>query len=256
LVLANVARVGAAVCIMLVAAALAGLPRPAITLACLVLVGWWWGSARLDRLDRTVLAPPVGEAARVRVVVPAPARPRRFEMRAPGLVTRYRERRLHEPVLLELALGRAPPQGGVLSALAVVKRPRGPRRGFDERTWLGRRGVHVVLQVDEWHLVGRRGGVGGVADALRRRLRTSVARGLQGDRAAVIEGVVLGDENGLPDGLRQHFRTAGLYHLLAVSGQNVVLVAGSVLALAWVIGISRLVAQVGALAAVVAYVLA
>src|SRR5262245_36960047 len=44
--------------------------------------------------------------------------------------------------------------------------------------------------------------------------------------------------------------------LLAVSGQNVVLVAGSVLAVAWVLGISRLVAQLGAIAAIAAYVLA
>jgi competence protein ComEC len=56
--------------------------------------------------------------------------------------------------------------------------------------------------------------------------------------------------------LRQRFRAAGLYHLLAVSGQNVVLVAGGVLLVAWVLGVSRLVAQLGALAAIVAYVLA
>jgi competence protein ComEC len=116
--------------------------------------------------------------------------------------------------------------------------------------------VHAVLQLDEWHLVGRRGGLGGVADALRRYLRASIARGLSGERAAVVVGVVLGDENGLSDGLRQRFRAAGLYHLLAVSGQNVVLVAGSVLAVAWVLGISRLVAQLGAIAAIAAYVLA
>jgi competence protein ComEC len=121
---------------------------------------------------------------------------------------------------------------------------------------LRRRGVHVVLRADEWHVVGRRGGLGGVADALRRVLRRSIARGLSGERAAVVNGVVLGDENGLSDGLRQRFRAAGLYHLLAVSGQNVVLVAGSVLVAAWVLGISRLLAHLGALAAIAAYVLA
>jgi len=113
-----------------------------------------------------------------------------------------------------------------------------------------------VLRLDEWHIVGARGGLGGAADALRRHLRASIARGLRGERAAVVEGVVLGDENGLSDQLRQRFRTAGLYHLLAVSGQNVVLVAGSVLAVAWVLGISRLLGHIGALAAIAAYVLA
>jgi competence protein ComEC len=256
LALGNVARVGAAACGVLLALALVGLPRAAVAAACLVVGGWWWGSVRLDRLDRSMLAMHVGEAARVRVVVTGPPRRGRFEARAPGLVTRYAQLHVHEPVLLELAKGRSPPEGAVLSALAVVKEPRGARHGFDERTWLRRRGVHVVLQLDEWRIVGRRGGLGGVADALRRQLRHSITRGLRGERSAVIAGVVLGDENGLSEQLRQRFRSAGLYHLLAVSGQNVVLVAGAVIGLAWVLGIGRLLAHVGALAAIVAYVLA
>jgi competence protein ComEC len=256
LALANVARVSALLCAVLATGALVGLPRVAVAVACLALVGWCWGSVRLERLDRTMLAQHVGEAARVRVVVTGPTRRGRWQLRAPGVVTRYAGQRLQEPVLLQLALGRSPPQGGVLSALAVVKRPRGPSHGFDERTWLRRRGVHAVLQLDEWRLVGRRGGLGGIADGLRRRLRASIARGQSGERAAVVEGVVLGDENGLSEGLRQRFRAAGLYHLLAVSGQNVVLVAGSVLFVAWLLGLSRLVAQLGALAAIAAYVLA
>jgi competence protein ComEC len=256
LALANAERIGGATAMVLLAVAVAGCPRFAATAACLALLGWWWGSARLEQLDRSVLVAHVGEAARVRVVVTGPARRGSFELRAAGRATRYAREAIHEAVLLELAKGRAPPQGSVLSALAVVKRPRGPSHGFDEHTWLRRRGAHVVLHLDEWHVVGRRGGLGGVADALRRRLRGSIARGLTGERAAVVEGVVLGDGNGLSDGLRRRFRAAGLYHLLAVSGQNVVLVAGGVLAVAWLVGIPRLIAQFGALAAIVAYVLA
>jgi competence protein ComEC len=256
LVLANGVRVSAGVCLLLVAVVAAVVPRAAFVAAALLLLGCWWGSVRLAQLDRTVLASHIGEAARVRVVVTGAARRGRFQLRAPGVVIRYERRRVHEPVLLELAKGRAPPQGAVLGALAVLKEPRGPSHGFDERTWLRRRGVHVVLRLDEWHVVARRGGLGGVADALRRRLGSAGTRGLRGERAAVIAGVVLGDENGLSDGLRQRFRAAGLYHLLAVSGQNVALVAGSVLVVAWVLGISRLVAQLGALAGIAAYVLA
>ena len=254
---ANVARIGLGLCLLALAFAVLALPRPVAAPVCLGLVAWWWGGMRLDRLDRSVLAQRIGEAARVRVVVTGPTRRGRFELRAPGLVSRYAERRVQEPVLLELARSsRAPPQGAVLSALAVVKRPHGPSHGFDESTWLRRRGVHVVLHLDEWHVLGRRGGVGGVSDALRLRLRSSIARGLRGERAAVVEGVVLGDESGLSDGLRQRFRAAGLYHLLAVSGQNVALVAAGVIVTAWVVGIPRLLAELGALAAIVGYVLA
>jgi competence protein ComEC len=44
--------------------------------------------------------------------------------------------------------------------------------------------------------------------------------------------------------------------LLAVSGQNVALLAGGVLALAWILGVSRALAELVALAAIAAYVLA
>jgi competence protein ComEC len=256
LAFANVFRIGTAGLALVVL--FVGLPRVVALAACLLLVGWWWGSVRLDGLDRSQLAGQVGEAGRARVVVTGAARRSRFAVRLPGVALRYAGESLHEPVLLELANGRAPPpsQGAVLNVLAVVKAPHGPRDGFDERTWLRRRGVHVVLHVDEWHVVGRRGGIGGLADALRRRLRRSIARGLRGERAAVVEGVVLGEEGGLSDELRQRFRAAGLYHLLAVSGQNVALVAGSVIMLGWVLGLSRVLAELCALGAIVAYVLA
>ncbi len=72
----------------------------------------------------------------------------------------------------------------------------------------------------------------------------------------MIEGVVLGEDQGLSDTLKQRFRASGLYHLLAVSGSNVALVAFGALAIAWLLGISRAGAEVAALAAIGAYVLA
>jgi competence protein ComEC len=159
-------------------------------------------------------------------------------------------------VLLRLPRGRAPPQGAIVEGLGQLSEPRGPKDGFDERTWLRRHGVHVVLRLASMRAVGARGGIGGVADALRRRLKVSVARSLNGERAAIVEGVVLGEDSGLSDELRQRFRAAGLYHLLAVSGQNVALVACAALLLAWVIGVPRFAGQLAALAAIGAYVLA
>jgi competence protein ComEC len=230
--------------------------RLGLLAVALALAGWWWGSARLDALDRSPLASRLDTAARVRLTITGPARRGKYDMREPAVVTRFAGRELHEPVQLKLPLGRAPPQGAVLDALVRVTAPRGPKNGFDERTWLRRHGVHVVLFVDGWRVVGRRGGLGGVADALRRQLQGSVARGLTGYRAAVLEGVVLGEDSGLSDELRRRFRASGLYHLLAVSGQNVALVAASALLLAWLLGIPRLFGQLGALAAICGYVLA
>jgi competence protein ComEC len=77
-----------------------------------------------------------------------------------------------------------------------------------------------------------------------------------GERRAVIAGVVLGDDEGLELELRDRFRASGLYHLLAVSGQNIAYVIGGVLLIAWTLGLPRWAAQVAALVAVAGYVLA
>jgi competence protein ComEC len=231
--------------------------RRSILLAlALVLAGWWWGSARLNALDESWLRHEVGRSGRAQVVVTGPARRSRFDVRAPAQVKSFGRDRAREPVLLKLPPGRAPPQGAELEVIAKIELPRGPEGGFDERALLRRRGIHVVLRASSWRAVGKRGGVAGAADGLRARLARTIAPGLEGDRRAVIAGVVLGEDEGLREELRDDFRASGLYHLLAVSGQNVALLAGGVLLLAWLAGVSRWVGEVGALTAIVGYVVA
>jgi len=218
--------------------------------------GWWWGSARLDAIDRSPLTRLLGTAEQARVVVTAPPRRSSFSIRAQGEMRRFGALRTSEPVLLELPAGREPAQGDVLHALGVLAAPRGPQNGFDERLYLRRHGIHVVLRVDRWRVVGRRGGLGGVADRLRAFVTRGLSRGSRGEQRAVLLGVVLGADEGLSQSLRDRFRASGLYHLLAVSGQNVALVAGGALLVAWLAGVPRLLGELGALAAIAAYVLA
>ena len=230
--------------------------RRAAAACALALIGWGWGSARLDRLDHSTLRREIGRAERARVVVTAPARRGRFELKLPVRVLRFGRVRMSEPAQLELPLGRAPPQGALLEVRAEAKLPRGSLHGFDERMWLRRHGIHVVLAGDEWRVVGRRGGFGGVADRLRAWLRGAVGAGQRGEERAVLLGVVLGDDGAIDRSLRDRFRASGLYHLLAVSGQNILLLAGGALLLAWLLGIPRWLGEVAALVAIGAYVLA
>ena len=177
-------------------------------------------------------------------------------MRVRALVLRWGATRPREPVLLELPSGRAPPQGSRLSLVGVLKLPRGQSHGFDEATWLRRQGIHVVLRVKEWCIVGRRAGVGGIGDRLQRWLAGDSAFRLRGARRAVVEAVVLGHAQGLDDTLLARFRASGLYHCLAVDGLKVGTVAAGALALMRLLGLGRIAAEVAALAAVGAYTLA
>ena len=236
--------------------ALEGTARVVALVLALAGAGWVWGSFRLDALDRSVLVTRIGHVDRSVAEVTAPARHGQFELRVLVKVRSFGEFQVDEPALLELPPGRAPPQGAVIETVAEAKPPRPPEDGFDERAWLARQGIHVVIRGRSWHQLGRRGGLAGVADQLRAFLGVGVAPGVHGERAALIKGVVLGADEGLSQELQYRFRQSGLYHLLAVSGQNIAIIAGAVLLLAALAGIPRWLGEVSVLAAIGGYVLA
>ena len=231
--------------------------RTLLLAAALVSAGCWWGSGRLEEMDRSELTSRIGVSALFQAVVIGPSRVGEFELRVPVRIRSFDRRALDEPAQLELpASERAPPQGAILQGVgrAVAPRPADDG-GFDESAYLRRRGMHVVLEAGSAQIIGHRGGLLGAVDRLRAALADRIAPGLAGERRALVQGVVLGADEGLDQGLRDRFRSSGLYHLLAVSGQNVAYVVAGVLVAAWLAGIPRFVALVCALFAIAAYVL-
>jgi competence protein ComEC len=241
---------------LVAALAAADASRLALAAVALLAAGLWWGGLRVDALDRSLLAQRIGEVASADVVVTGPARTTPFAVRVPAEVRRFGTIRFRERVLLELPPERAPPQGAVLELRARPVEPRGPETGFDERGWLARRGVHVVLRGEGMRIVGRRGGIGGVADRLRAHVESTLARGTTGERRALLAGIVLGEDAGIDPAQRDAFEASGLMHLLAVSGQNMAITALGVVAVARVVGVGRFVGEGAAILVVLSYALA
>jgi competence protein ComEC len=145
--------------------------------------------------------------------------------------------------------------GDVVEFEGRLRAPNGPTAdGFDERTWLARQGVHEVLRASSARIVGRRGGIWGVIDGMRSSARDALRAG-GGDGEAVADGVLLGGNDGLTTDTRDAFRASGLGHLLAVSGQNVVLLVAAILVVCGCLGLARAPALGLAIAATVLYVL-
>jgi len=231
--------------------------RCVVAALALALAGWGWGSVRLAQLDRSALVSRIGTVERALVEVDEPPKPGSFDQRARALVLRWGTQRLHEAVYLELPLGRSPPQGADISLLGELRAPTGPSNGFDQATWLRRQGIQVVLRAKgPWRVVGRRGGIYGVGDRVERWLTGDSVRGLSGERRNVIEAIVLGRSSLVGQSLLADFRASGLYHCLAVDGLKVAAVGGAVAGLALLAGLSRIFAELAALAAVAAYALA
>lgn len=222
----------------------------------LAAAGVWWGALRADALGSSTLASHLRETRRAVVVVTGPARRSPFSVRVPAEIRSYGSQQIRERVLLRLPAGRAPPPGAVLELLVRPEAPHGPETGFDERAWLARKGVHVVLHGSHWRVVGRRGGIGGVADRVREQLTHGIDRGTRGQRRALTLGIVLGEDDGLDDELTADFRASGLAHLLAVSGQNITFVVVGTVGVLFVLGVSTVFGHAVAIVTVAAYVAA
>jgi competence protein ComEC len=134
----------------------------------------------------------------------------------------------------------------------LVPPPSSSRAGLDWPAYLRRRGIRSELRLDSAHPTGRaRGGIVGAVDALRRRGERALSGGMGGERAAVARGMVLGEDERIDPLLRDDFRRSGLAHVLAVSGQNVMLLCALAAPLLAALGLGPR-ARVAALLAVVA----
>ncbi|WP_233525974.1 DNA internalization-related competence protein ComEC/Rec2 [Actinomadura spongiicola] len=91
------------------------------------------------------------------------------------------------------------------------------------------------------------------AEFMRARLRAASAK-LPPDQRGVLPGMVVGDTSRLDPALAEDFRTAGLTHLLVVSGANLAIVIGAVLGLCRLVGLGRRRAPPLAVLAVLAFV--
>jgi competence protein ComEC len=231
---------------VVVLAALASSAPARIAFAVAVLAGALVAQGRLHVLDATRLAPRIGHAVSERVVLLETPRARAFGARAATALLDG------ERVLLRTGRGVRWPTERVGAVLAV----RGGLEPLpDHEAYLRVRGVHAQVRADAIARTGLvRGGVAGVVDGVRARAQVALQRGLPAPEGALLRGMALGDDAALPDGVRGEFRTSGLSHLVAASGQNVMLLAALVLALATALGLGLRMRLALVLAAIALYV--
>ncbi|MFN2612980.1 MAG: ComEC/Rec2 family competence protein, partial [Solirubrobacterales bacterium] len=91
---------------------------------------------------------------------------------------------------------------------------------------LHRHGIAMQLDADRIELTGRRrGGPLSLLDTVRSRAEAALERGMRRPEAALARGFVLGEDDRIDKQTVDDFKRSGLAHILAVSGQNVVLLA-------------------------------
>lgn len=114
------------------------------------------------------------------------------------------------------------------------------------RTYLARQGIHSTLQYPRLSLLARDQGqlVPGFLYGLKRRTQGIIAAILPEPEAALLTGVLLGSDEGIPKPLMDQFRATGTAHIIAISGFNIALISASLVKL-----FSRLLQRYAALVA-------
>jgi competence protein ComEC len=239
LVLAVVAGLAAAALRHPLAALVVAVPwRPRWLLVAAALAATVWGGMRVAELDQRSLVP--GRITTVVVVSGSPSGDRAIA-RVPAR---------DEDVLLQ-APGYRPHLGGVYRAV-------GRLRPVDDivRDYYASQGVHLELRASRLAWMSDRGGGWGMIDRLHAgALRRLGAGGEPTAERSLVAGVTLGETGSMPADVRQQFRDSGLYHLVAVSGQNVALVVIFALACLALVGVIGAPARAAAVALTLLYVL-
>jgi competence protein ComEC len=249
--------VAAALVLFTHTAARGAVRAPAVAVLAAACAGTMLGGARLAAIDRSDLVSLAGREVALRGFVIRREHPvrgmERFRVRTAIVAEGRRRMEVSETVQVRLA-ARAPRVvpaiGDEVEARGTLERPWSrPGARFDYASYLARAGVHTVLEARAVRLTGgRRGGVAGAVDAVRRRAESGVSSGLDPPLAALARGMVLGQDERIAEAMRNDFNGSGLAHVLAVSGQNVTLLAILAWALLGALGLGRrgrLVATVG-----------
>jgi competence protein ComEC len=122
------------------------------------------------------------------------------------------------------------PIGVEVAAAGVIREP-----APWEAAYLARHGIRKVLRAERIEPTGgRRGGIQGVADGIRNRAAAALESGTPGPQAALLRGFLLGEDDRIDPRAVDDFKRSGLAHLLAVSGDCVMLLA---LLGAWLLGL-------------------
>lgn len=233
----------------------------ALLAVAVALAGWAWGTARLAATAPPALDLPAHATGWV-VVDATPVPDGRGGVRARAVSDGMElETGAAVPAGTRLLLDldrafRPPPVGGRLRVSGRLRPPARPDAPGWWRRWVARQGIAARMRPATLRPDGARGGLAGLRDRWRRWAAANAGDGLSGDRRELVRGMALGGGEGLSEPAAQAFRDAGLWHLLAVSGQNVAVVAVAALGMLSAIGLRRGPAVAGAAAVMAAYCLA
>jgi competence protein ComEC len=144
-----------------------------------------------------------------------------------------------------LALVHAPlyPRYRYGDRLQVEGRPETPPtiQTFSYREYLARQGIHTLISYPRITLLARDQGspFWAALYAFKERAQEAIARLVPEPQAALLSGILLGAESGIPRDLYERFNATNTSHIIVISGSNISLVVALLMALGARVGSKR-----------------
>lgn len=91
---------------------------------------------------------------------------------------------------------------------------------FSYRTYLARQGIHSLMSLPNVTVLAENAGspLYQAIFAFKSRAQSTIAQLIPEPQAALLTGILLGNDNGLPPELEEAFRLTGMTHIIAISG--------------------------------------
>lgn len=145
--------------------------------------------------------------------------------------------------------------GDRIRCLGWLARPGTPRNPgeFDYRTFLSHRGIHLQFRLDEGRNIqilssSNGNAVFGFLMTLNRICTKILYSTVEGKAASLLDGIILGTRDSLPEHIEEEFIATGTRHLLAISGLHVGLIVGAIVLVLYWAGVPTRVANPAAIA--------
>ncbi len=212
-------------------------PRETVPLATLCLLLVFLGLWRYDLARPTLTPGPVaayndGESVVLRgLVVNAPLPRDRWanlqvavhELKADGTWMP-----MHGEVLVQVPSYETYRYGDELEVYGKLETPS-DFDGFSYRTYLARQGIHSLLRYPRITLLARDQGKPLLAFlyTLKRRTQGVITAILPEPEAALLTGILVGSDEGIPRLLMDKFSATGTVHIIAISGFNITLISAA-----------------------------
>jgi len=124
--------------------------------------------------------------------------------------------------------------GELLNVTGDLELPPDDLNGFNYRAYLEGQGIYTSMYYPDVELVSEGQGPQPLQAiySLRHRLGEALRQSLPEPESSLARGILLGLRGDIPPSLNEAFQRSGTTHILAISGQNMAIIAGIVLSVA------------------------